>query len=354
MRKFSLLLSLAAICLSMMTSCVKETENNIPAPVVKDGLFVINEGSFQYSTASLTYYDPENNEAINDMFYRANGMKLGSVAQSMTAYKGKGWIVVNNSHVIFAVDLNNVKEVGRIENLTSPRNICFVNDKKAYVTNLYDNRIAIIDPTKYTVTGYITVPGMEASTGSTEQMVVIGRYAYCTCWSFQKSIIKIDTQTDQVVDKKDVGVQPQSLVVDKNGKLWTLCDGGYQGNPIGYEAPTICRINPETLAVEQTFSMNLGDYPGDMVINGDGDTLYWINGSVWSMPITATAMPTTPLVANAGNSFYSMTVNPRSGEVYVSDAVDYTQAGMVYRYSPQGKLIDKFGVGVCPGAFCWK
>ena len=158
-------------------------------------------------------------------------MKLGDVAQSMTIYDNKGWVVVNNSHVIFAIDLNTFKEVGRIENLTSPRYIHFLSDEKAYVTQLWDNRIFIINPKKYEITGYIQVPDMTMESGSTEQMVQYGKYVYCNCWSYQNRIIKIDTETDQVVDELKVGIQPTSLVMDKYNKMWTVTDGGYEGSP---------------------------------------------------------------------------------------------------------------------------
>ena len=78
------------------------------------GLFVVNEGCFQYGNATLSFYDPQSRTVENEIFFRANGMKLGDVAQSMTIYGGLGWIVVNNSHVVFAIDTDNFVERGRI------------------------------------------------------------------------------------------------------------------------------------------------------------------------------------------------------------------------------------------------
>ena len=228
------------------------------------GLFITNEGNFQYGNATLSYYDPATKTVQNEIFFRANGMKLGDVAQSMCIHDGKGWVVVNNSHVIFAIDLNTFKEVGRIENLTSPRYIHFLSDEKAYVTQLWDNRIFIINPKKYEITGYIQVPDMTMESGSTEQMVQYGKYVYCNCWSYQNRIIKIDTETDQVVDELKVGIQPTSLVMDCNNKMWTVTDGGYEGSPYGYEAPSLYRIDAETFTVEKQFKFKLGDWPSEV------------------------------------------------------------------------------------------
>lgn len=318
------------------------------------GLFITNEGNFQYGNATLSYYDPETNEVENEVFFRANGMKLGDVAQSMTIRDGVGWIVVNNSHVIFAIDTDTFREVGRITGMTAPRHIHFLSDEKAYVTQLWDNRIFIVNPRRYEITGYITCPGMTMETGSTEQMVQYGRYLFVNCWSYQNRILKIDTRTDTVVDQLTVGIQPRSLVMDRNGKMWALTDGGYEGSPYGCEAPSLYRIDPETFTVEEQLRFASGSHPSQLQLNGAGDRLYWIDDDVWTMEVEARRLPVRPLIEYAGTIYYALTVDPVRGDLYVADAIDYQQQGMVYRYSAEGELIDRFYVGVTPGAFCWK
>lgn len=317
------------------------------------GLFITNEGNFMYGNASLCYYDPEQRRVENEVFVRANGFKLGDVAQSMTLHKGVGWVVVNNSGIIFAIDPDTFREVGRITGFTSPRYIHFVSDEKAYVTQLWDPRIYIVNPRTYRITGYIDTD-MDYESGSTEQMVQYGKYVYTNCWSYQNRLLKIDTETDRVVDELVVGIQPTSLVLDCRNKLWTITDGGYEGSPYGYEAPALYRIDAETFTVEKQFRFQLGDAPSEVQINGRGDALYWINKSVWSMDVGAEQLPVRPLVAYQNTRYYGLTVNPVNSEVYVADAIDYVQRGVVYRYSSDGELLDRFITGICPGAFCWR
>ncbi|MBQ6581473.1 MAG: YncE family protein, partial [Alistipes sp.] len=275
------LLRFIALATLLLTSCMKwEYGNEESFEAASSGLFITNEGNFQYGNASLSFYDPATRTIENEVFYRANGMKLGDVAQSMIVHNGVGWVVVNNSHVVFAIDLDTFREVGRITNLTSPRYMHFVSDEKAYITQIWDNRITVVNPRTYQITGYIDCPAMTMETGSTEQMVQWGDYVYVNCWSYQNRILKIDTRTDTVVDELEVGIQPTSLVLDRNGKIWTITDGGYEGSPYGYEAPSLYRIDAETFRIEREFPFALGDAPSEVQINGAGDRIYWLNDDV--------------------------------------------------------------------------
>lgn len=352
--KKNILLSTVLICTALVGCMERDYDESESFNMAGSGLFIVNEGNFQYGNSSLSYYDPTDAQVSNDVFFRANGMKLGDVAQSMSVYGNRGWIVVNNSHVVFAIDLATFREVGRIENLTSPRYIHFVNSEKAYVTQLWDNRIFIVDPRRYIVTGYIEVPDMPMESGSTEQMVQIGKYVYCSCWSYQNRIIKIDTETDRVVDQLTVGIQPASLALDCYNNLWTVTDGGYAGSPYGHEAPTLCCIDPASFRIMRQFVFGMTDTPSELRLNGAGDTLYWLSGGVWRMDVTAAQLPAKPLIPSRGTLYYGLTVDPGSGDLYVADAIDYQQPGKIYRYDASGSLVDEFYVGVTPGAFCWK
>lgn len=351
-----------------LTGCMRwdysEAEGGTLPSAPGPGLFIVCEGNFQYGNSSLSFYDPATRTVENNIFYRVNGMKLGDVAQSMSIRGSEGWIAVNNSHVIFIINTETFREIGRIENAGQPRYIHFVDDTKAYVSQLWDSNILIINPQTRKATGTISVPGMEHANGSTEHMIQRGKYVYCNCWSYQDRIIRIDTSTDRVDGSLRVGVQPNSMVMDAGGKLWVITDGGFEGNPAGNENPGLVRIDAENFEIEKSWRFPAGSKPTRLTISGDGETLYWLNGGVWCMSLKVTGaeksgkleavMPTTPIISGENHLFYGLAIDPRSGDIYVSDAIDYQQGGIIYRYDSACNLQDQFYTGVTPATFTWK
>lgn len=339
--------SLLFLCFSCMDYGPIETEDFAPTGA---GLFITNEGNFMYGNASLSYYDPKTKKVENEVFIRANGMKLGDVAQSMVIRDGKGYIVVNNSGVVFVIDINTFKVLGNIKGLTSPRYIHFLSDTKAYITDLYAPVITIFNPQTLEKTGSIDTKGHK----STEQMVQYGKYVFTNCWSYDNKILVIDSEKDEVVDSITLGIQPTSLVMDKYNKIWTVTDGGYEGSPYGYTAPSLYRIDAATRKIEKEFKFKKGNWPSEVNLNGTRDTLYFINNDIWCLDVTVNRFPLRPFLPYKGTLFYGLTVDPVTSEVYVADAIDYVQPGVVYRFTPQAVPIDTFRVGIIPGAFCFK
>ena len=126
--------------------------------------------------------------------------------------------------------------MGRITGLTSPRYIHFVSDEKAYI--IWDYRIFIVNPKTYQITGYIECPDMTMETGSTEQMVQYGKYVYVELLVLSESYIKDRYYNGQGSRSAYCGMQPTSLVMDKNFKMWTTMEG-IKRSPYGYEETSL-------------------------------------------------------------------------------------------------------------------
>ena len=324
-----------------------------------NGIFVYNEGNFMYGNASLTYYDPETREVINDVFFNTNGIPLGDVAHSMTIRDSLGYVVVNNSGRIYIFNTSTFEVKGKITGLTSPRYIHFVSETKAYVSDLYARSITVVDPISMEVTGRIPVnnSNSESYQHATEQMLQYDRFVYTNCWSFDQQVLVIDSELDLVVDSIEVLKQPNSMVLDSHHSLWVLCDGGAEGSPYGFEAGGLLKIGAGSTEPEIILSFPLGESPRDLKINGTGDTLFFINEDVYRFAVKGMTEPEllieSPYEGSMMSGYYGLDVDPLSSEIYVADAIDFVQRGMVYRFSPEGVAVDTFRTGIAPGGFCF-
>lgn len=329
--------------LALFASCRKDKpERPVEEPTIvgtQGGVYITNEGNFGWGNAKVSYYDIASGNVVEDLYHAANGVALGDVCQSMSLFNNKAYAVINNSNKVEVLDPSTFVSSATITGFNSPRYFLPVSNSKAYVTDMYANSIAVVDLNSNTITGSI------ACRGWTEELVLAYGKAFVTNKSRNKVYV-IDTATDQLSDSITVSAGANSIVSDANGKLWVLCGGSN---------PTLYRIDPASHEVEGSFPFpNGNDSPWRLSINSANDMLYFLNGDVFRMSISSSALPASPFVTASGRNLYSIGVEPNSAVLYVADAIDYVQRGRVYRYGPNGALINSFQAGIIPGGFLFQ
>lgn len=333
------------------------------------GVFILCEGNFNAGNATLSYYDPATRTVENAVFQRANDRRLGDTGQSIALLGGTAFIAVENSGIIWAIDANSFRVKGQLtagqtEHMTNPRYIHFLSDTKAYVTDLYSPFITVFNPQTMSYTASISTEQPEAfGYCSTEQMVQYGTEVFTNCWSYSNKLLVVDTYNDVVADSITLSSwQPKSLVMDARGKLWVVTDGGYETEEDSFSdnIPHLYRIDASTHTIELDQALDTDEGSVVLATNPERTVLYLINNDVYRMNITDAHLPVRPFIQAERNDrgirhkLYGIGVNPHNGEIYVADAVDYSQAGVVRRYSDDGTLIDQFRVGINPNGFAFK
>lgn len=342
-------LQLSLLLSFLFVSCTKDNPEPTPVFSLKNGVYILNQGNFTAGNASLSYFQNEGEELFNDLFIGVNGVPLGDVAQSITFNNSKAYIVVNNSGFIYVIDAKTVEHQATIAGLSSPRYMTVVSQSKAYVSDLYSTNISIVDLNTNLISGQIEVGR------STEEMALIGSEIFAANWSGygqtlrNDKILVINTLQNQLVDSIVVGLEPNSMVVDKDGYLWVLCSGGY----LNEEIPTLWKIDAPNRQVLKTYTFNdINTSPDNLEINGTGDSLFFLNQGIFRMASIDSELPEKVFIA-AGNDkqFSNLGVDPNNGIFYVSNPLDYSQSGYVYRYGPTGNFLEQLDVGIIPGPF---
>ncbi len=333
---------LGAICLLTAIGCKPDETTPLPEPIetTERTVFVSNEGQFQVGNASLTLYDPESMTAQENAFEATNGTILGDIFQSITFHQALAYLVINNSNKVEVIDPLSLESRGTITGLTSPRYLLPLGDGRAYLSDLYAGAISIIDLEAQSVAGQITTPG-----AWTEQLVASQGVVFTTCYQ-RPYLYVINPRSDQISDS--IAIQARGLYVqeDANGHLWVSA-----GASISHDEPgALFEIDPVSRAVLHRFDFPAGEGPGELAFNVGRDTLLYLAGDLYALPIQASDLPDEPFIQAEAGSFYGIGVDVNTGEIYLTDPIDFVQRGEVLRFTANGSPVDTFRAGVGPGA----
>jgi hypothetical protein len=307
-------------------------------------VLVTNEGNFDWGHGTVTYYDPQADTAFTDVFQAANGRVVGNVLQSVLMWNDRTFLVVNNSGRIEVCDRRTLKSRGAITGLASPRYAMPVGQGRALVTDLAADRLHIVDLDAMAVVGSIPLVGWsERMVKRKGQVWVANRRASFDPRPGGYTLYAVDTQrlalTDSLTNPQ--GAVLGSLAMDSRERLWVAQRSGRSYGIALWD------VENHRLIETVPFADSIAHIQPDAARN----RMLVLSRHLWAVDMETRTV--TRLVTADNALFYSFAIHPESGAIYVSDALNYVQRGLIRIYEPDGKAANTFQAGVIPGDFCF-
>jgi len=303
--------------------------------------YILSEGLFNLNNSTLSRYTFPNNKLVSDYFLAINKRSLGDTANDMAIYGSKLYIVVNVSSQIEVIDWRTGTSLKRIpvlaENGSSrqPRNITFYGNK-AFVCS-FDGTVAQIDTTSLSIEKYVSAGRNPDGICAQSNKLYVSNSGGLDSPNYDNTVSVIDIPSFTEIKKITVGNNPGKILADSNGDIYVAVRGDINNSG----EKEFVRIDSGTNEVRQTWNKEVLNFAlgNDFAYLSSYDyqtkeskiqVLNLTNGEIEQENfITDGTIIQTP---------YNISVNPYSGNVYITDAYDYKVKGDVLCFNPQGQL----------------
>jgi YVTN family beta-propeller protein len=336
---------LAAALSFILASCHKD-KKVVPVTVpVTNGLYVLNQGLFNDNNSTLSFYNYASQKVTPDIFSSVNSRGLGDTGNDIEIYGSKMYIVVNVSSTIEVVDAATAQSIKQIKLFNGatprqPRDIVFYKNN-AYITS-YDGTVAVMDTTALSVSQYIAVGR------NPEQLTVANGKLYVANSgglgfpNYDNTVSVIDLGTLTVTKTLTVVENPQNVVADNNGNVYVYSAGDYANVQ---SSLAIINDNTDVIKTQANFDGS------NMTIQGDNIYFITSTGKIEILSAKTQTLITSNFISDGTviTTPYSVNADPVTGEVFVTDAKDYTSKGTLFAFDKNGKKEYSVTVGINPG-----
>lgn len=332
------------LLLLVLSACHKQNTNELPSG---KGVYIVSEGNFGFGNGEVSFYNTATNLVSDQVFAATNSFSLGDVVQSMAVKDSLGFIVVNHSSKIEVVVLPTLRHLRTITITgSSPRYILPVNDSIAYVTDLYANRVWVVNYNTATVVTWVGVPQY------TEHLIQIDEFVFAEGKKIyadpnsKGSLFRIRISDHTYIDKREFNGDAEGIIKDAQNRIWILTG---EDTTTATTAHFTC-FDKNFNRVD-SFAMNeFGIHPKFLNTENVTGTLWYAAGKKIYRVQNFNFPGQEVLTANV-SGIYSFAIDPSNCDVYVSDALDYVQRSRIYRYNKNGDELYSFTAGVNSGNF---
>ena len=342
-------MQLALVCLVgliVFNGCKEKPEEK--GNVLGD-VYILNEGGWGENNASLSCYNSQTKQVVNDCFLTQNGRGLGDLANDLKAYGGKLYCVVNGSSTVEVMDISTGKSVKQIRlfdgaNARSPRRIAFWQNK-AYVC-CYDGTVVRIDTASLAVEASVNVGRNPEDLCVSNGKLYVSNSGGLDFPNYDTTVSVIALSSFTETKKITVGANPSRIQADAYDNVYLIVVGNY------YDVPTTFKcINSQTDALTQSFDIVASNF----VISGSSAYLYQYDYSTYSYWVKEFNVVSKQVAKENFLSEsvdlqtpYGISVDASNGDVYIADARNFKESGDVYCFDKNGKKKFVLGVGQNP------
>jgi len=334
--------------LAVLSACKKDRVNPIEIP--QKGVYILSQGNIGKNNSVLSFYNSITKNTTSDIFSSVNGRGIGDTGNDAKIYGSKMYVTVNYSSTLEIVDAKTAKTIKQIKmdnggTNREPRYVVF-DKNKAYISS-YDGTVAVLDTASLTIEKYISVGR------NPEQMVVSNGKIYVAnsggldFANPDKTVSVISIATSTEIKKIDLATtNPINIAADAYGDVYVIAYG------TDYPAhPKLTTIDNTTDVVKNTVDIDAGYGTSFIIV---GDQAYYLSDAgkvkVYNVKTETVTNQSFVTDATAIKVPYGIAVDPTTGEVFVTDAVDYTNNGKLYVFDKTGKLEYDVTTGINPGA----
>ena len=314
------------------------------------GLFVLNEGAWTSNQASLDFYPSGDSLGhCAAVFQQVNGQPLGDVANHVVIDEDTLYIVVNNSRLIYKLQLPSLHLLGQLSlpASASPREMAITSPHKAYVTSFFTNHLFLFNPATMEL-----LPDSIIVENTMEGISIAQDKAFVACGNYlppevNNKLAVIDTQTDELLQYIELPVENPGKVLTYQGKVLVACRGDY--DPQG-EGSAIVEVDPEGKTVTRVTKFEGSLFEMEIV----EDALWVLRDSsvaridLVTWEVEANFLQEKTLVASEAYYFYGIHYAPDQSALYIAMAHP-TRNGQLLVLNPFGQIQQRLETGMFPG-----
>ncbi len=346
---------LVALGVMLLVGCQNATKPIDTTPAsTQAGAYILCEGLWRQDNSTLSRYDASTATVSNDFFSRVNtGLRIGDTANDMVLQGDTLFIAVSTSRSIEILRASTGVWLGRIRLAgmsQEPRRITLADDSTGFVSNLNDDSITEFDTRTFTIrTPRIAVGPTPEGIASSGKYVFVANSGYGDFRAKEAkagTISVLDIRSRQEIRTlEDLPNAGDLLMNSTKTRLYAAyknlpSKSDSLGGIVEYDVASLQELR--RWRIKSPFALNF---------SATGDTLFYLGGSGVELLALrqADAKPISAIRKTETNAlWYGLAVHPRSSELWICNARDYSVNGEVVVMRLGGDIVRRFDVGINP------